>query len=262
MDALIKSPIKFAHRGARSLAPDNTIKAFGLAIERQATGIESDAWVNRDGIVVLRHSERVGAGLRIGRLARTISDLSLTAIRQYQPDVASFAELLSLIVESRSSDADRVLAPMDLSIDVKDETVDAAFKIAQSWAAVDGARATTQLWLCLSSIDVATEVVEELSRVAAHSPIRVIHTTRLAKLPRGPERHAAQLDERDIAGTNFHCSDWTKGLTTLYHRFERVCFAWDCNVERTIVASLVSGCDAIYGDDVDLMNRCYEYVFR
>ncbi|MDQ3548715.1 MAG: glycerophosphoryl diester phosphodiesterase [Chloroflexota bacterium] len=44
-----------AHRGASSIAPENTLLAFRLAIEASAEMIETDAHLARDGEVVLIH---------------------------------------------------------------------------------------------------------------------------------------------------------------------------------------------------------------
>ena len=49
------APIAFAHRGASAYAPENTIEAFRLALDQGATGLESDAWLAADGVVVLVH---------------------------------------------------------------------------------------------------------------------------------------------------------------------------------------------------------------
>ena len=42
----------FAHRGASKAAPENTLKAFRLAFEQHADGIEFDTYQHDGGIVV------------------------------------------------------------------------------------------------------------------------------------------------------------------------------------------------------------------
>src|SRR5688500_9253716 len=64
LDPLRNPPIGFAHRGARSLAPENTLAACALALRLGATGLESDAWLTEDGVVVLDHDGVVGNRLR------------------------------------------------------------------------------------------------------------------------------------------------------------------------------------------------------
>jgi glycerophosphoryl diester phosphodiesterase len=47
--------ICFAHRGASDRAPENTLEAFTMAIERGANGLETDVWATADGVPVLDH---------------------------------------------------------------------------------------------------------------------------------------------------------------------------------------------------------------
>lgn len=49
-------PINFAHRGACAVAPENTLRAFGRAIELGADGIELDVQLSADGILVVCHN--------------------------------------------------------------------------------------------------------------------------------------------------------------------------------------------------------------
>ena len=49
----------FGHRGAKALAPMNTIAAFELAAEQGADGIELDVHLSRDGQLVVIHDETV-----------------------------------------------------------------------------------------------------------------------------------------------------------------------------------------------------------
>ena len=48
-----------AHRGASTLAPENTLKAFTLAFEQQSDGIEFDTYQHDDAIVVF-HDKTLG----------------------------------------------------------------------------------------------------------------------------------------------------------------------------------------------------------
>lgn len=49
----------FAHRGASSLAPENTLASFGLAVQDQADAIELDAKLSSDGHVVVIHDQTI-----------------------------------------------------------------------------------------------------------------------------------------------------------------------------------------------------------
>lgn len=62
-------PLVLGHRGASAEAPENTLAAFRLALERGADGVELDAWCCATGEVVVAHDEdtarTAGAALRI-----------------------------------------------------------------------------------------------------------------------------------------------------------------------------------------------------
>jgi len=59
----IKKPgertLNIAHRGASSLAPENTFAAFDQALEAGADGIEFDVQLSRDNVPVIIHDERL-----------------------------------------------------------------------------------------------------------------------------------------------------------------------------------------------------------
>ena len=50
-------PVNLAHRGASTIAPENTMEAFRIAVEEGAGGLELDVHLTRDGHVVVIHDE-------------------------------------------------------------------------------------------------------------------------------------------------------------------------------------------------------------
>jgi len=54
------------HRGARGLAPENTLAAFRKALEIGVTTIETDLALTRDGVLVLAHDPRLNPDLSRG----------------------------------------------------------------------------------------------------------------------------------------------------------------------------------------------------
>ncbi|MDW8065871.1 MAG: glycerophosphodiester phosphodiesterase family protein [Anaerolineae bacterium] len=48
-------PLNLAHRGANRMAPENTLRAFRLALEQGADGLELDVHLSRDGVPVVLH---------------------------------------------------------------------------------------------------------------------------------------------------------------------------------------------------------------
>ncbi|HUP69352.1 MAG TPA: glycerophosphodiester phosphodiesterase [Acidimicrobiales bacterium] len=237
MDALLHPPISFAHRGARSRRPENTLDAFRLALELGAAGLESDAWLTADGVVVLDHDGLVKRG-RPGFRREAIRTLPRSLL---PPHIPSLEDLYDTCGTS-----------FELSLDIKDP--DAA------GAVVDIARqhdqALSRLWLCSPRWEQAAEW-RDLSE-----EIRLVDSTRLRKMKEGPERRAATLADKGIDAVNLHHSDWTGGLTTLFHRFERLTLAWDAQHERVLVALLAMGIDAVYSDHVETMVEVLDAFLR
>jgi glycerophosphoryl diester phosphodiesterase len=224
VEPLRRPPIAFAHRGARAHAPENTIEAFQLALRLGATGLESDVWLTADGVPVLAHDGRVGRGLRRRRLA----DLPRSALPGSVPSLAD------LYGECGTG--------FELSLDVYDPAaVEAVVDVAR--AAGNGAR--ERLWLCHPDW-------EQLAGWRSEwADVHLVNSTRRDDLRQGPERRAAQLSDAGVDAINLHHSDWTGGLTTLFHRFGRLAFAWGAQHERIVRGLARMGIDGVYGDHVD-----------
>lgn len=217
-------PIAFAHRGARAHAPENTLEAFELALRLGATGLESDVWLTADGTPVLDHDGVVGPLLR----RRRIRDLRRDELPAHIP-------VLAELYASLGTD-------FELSLDVKDPAAGAP-TVAVTTAA-DPTMAS-RLWLCDDDLD-------RLVSWREVSPfVRLVDSTRLAKLKQGPERLAARLQELRIDAVNLHQSDWSGGLVTLFHRFNVLAFGWDAQFDRILDGLLRMGIDGLYCDHVD-----------
>ncbi len=233
MESLRTPPIGFAHRGARAHAPENTIEAFQLALRLGAAGLESDAWLTADGVVVLDHDGVVGSRVRRRPIAAV-------ARRELPATVPSLEELYGACGTD-----------FELSLDVKDP--DAATGVV---AVARAAGSTGRLWMCH----------HEMEQVAAwrtlDDEVHLVDSTRLRRIREGPERRAASLAAAGIDAINLHASDWTGGLTTLFHRFERLAFGWDAQQERVLRALLAKGIDAVYSDHVDRMVDALSEVQR
>ncbi len=73
----------YGHRGASADAPENTLRAFALAAEQQADGVELDVQLTRDGRLVVFHDETLERVTgEMGRLCdRTWEELRRLPIR-------------------------------------------------------------------------------------------------------------------------------------------------------------------------------------
>jgi glycerophosphoryl diester phosphodiesterase len=220
--------ITFAHRGARADRPENTLPAFRLALERGARGLETDAWLAADGEVVLVHDERIRRGVRRIRVTEATAE-ELAAV-----DVPRLADLYA-----------ECGTAFELSVDCKQREA-ARPLVETARAAGDGAPG--RLWLCSPSRKLLAGLRDEAKDVKlVYSP------GRSPVAPAAMERFAADLAADGVDCLNLHHSEWTKGLVTLFHRFELAAFAWDTQETRHILGVLRMGIDGIYCDRVDRM---------
>ena len=221
--AMWSPPVLFAHRGAKAHARDNTIDAFELAVRLGATGIETDAWVTADGEVVLDHD---GWHRRLPR--RWIREVDRAELKPHIPTLAEFYGAVG--------------TDLPLSVDVKDPaTFDPLVATARAHDALD------RLWVCHPDLEV-------LQAWRDRAPdAHLVNSTSLDAMEFGPERRAAELAAARIDAVNLRQQHWTGGLTTLFHRFDVLCFGWDAQHERQIARLLDLGIDALYSDYVDRM---------
>ncbi len=224
LPSLRRPPIGFAHRGARAHAPENTLEAFRLAVRLGASGLESDVWLTADGEAVLDHDGLVRQGLR----RRPISAVTRDDLPEHVP---TLQELY-----------DDVGPDLELSLDVKDAAAfDRVVDVARSAGALD------RLGLC------HPDWTQVAAWRAACAGVHLVDSTFLGYMPHGPERRAAELAEAGIDAVNLHHTEWSGGLTALFHRFEVLCFGWDAQHERVLDDLLDAGLDAVYSDHVDRM---------
>ena len=224
LPSMLQPPIAFAHRGASAHAPPNTLEAFRLGLRLGAPGLESDVWLTADGIPVLDHDGRVRHGVR----QRPIASMDRRELPDHIPALADLYADCG--------------ADYELSLDLKDASAASA-----TFATARAAGALSRLWLCHPDREV-------LVGLQAHAgDAHLVHSTRLRRMPHGPERLAAQLANEGIEVVNLHRSDWTGGLTTLFHRFGRLTFGWDAQHERMLFELLDMGIDGVYSNHVDRM---------
>jgi len=222
---MTRSPIAFAHRGARQERPENSIAAFERALELGATGLETDAWLSSDGEVVLVHDSAVRRGLRRHRVNRTPA-----------------TELAALGIPRLADLYDACGHDFELSIDCKvDEVAEPIVEVASTLGDL------RRVWLCHPNAEFLETV-----RARTAEPRLIVSTWR-KNLPGSFERHVADLATAGIDGINLHHTEWTAGLVAMVHRFERTAFAWDVQEVRHMRAVLKMRIDGFYADDVTRM---------
>ena len=212
--------LAFAHRGARAHAPENTLRAFRLALSMGANGIETDVWLTADGVPALHH----GGAIR----RRPIGTMHSTEL---PPDLPRLADLFEVCGTS-----------YDLSLDLKDgRSAEAVLEVARS-SGFD----LTRLWLCARGTD-------PVPWRDLDGTVRLVSDTRRIHVREGWPAHLARLRDGGICAVNLRRRRWSRALVDQVHEAGLLAFGWDAQSTRRIRALLALGCDAVYSDHVDRM---------
>jgi len=220
--------IAFAHRGARAYARENTLDAFQLGLRLGATGLESDVWITKDGVLVLDHD-----GVVQGRFVK--GPISQYLREDLPRHIPTLEDLFHLAPHGTS-----------ISLDIKD---DASFDAVITSVRRAYGNQAPFIYLCHPNLDVLGEFR------SGSLGISLVSSVRLSRLKNGPEMHAAKMRELGIEVVNMHHRDWNGGLVALFQRFDLRCFAWDCQFVRNIQDMAKIGINGIFSDWPD---RFYE----
>ena len=226
LPSLLNEPILFAHRGASAYSPENTLESFALALKLGATGLESDIWTTRDGVLVLDHDGVVKSRLR----SKPIAEFDRSALPSHIPSLEQLLQHCGTRYQ--------------LSLDIKDPVVFET--IEQTVANIDESM-LERMWLCHPSSELL------MSKRDSILHCKLVDSTRLAKIKEGPERRAANLAADGIEACNMHHTDWNGGLVALFHRFNIVTFGWDMQHETVLENAIRMGLDGVFSDWPDRM---------
>lgn len=217
-------PIGFAHRGASSERPANTLEAFARALELGANGLESDAWMSADGHVVLDHDGVTGPRWR----RRPISAVPRAALPTHIPSLVELYETVG--------------TGFELSLDVKDPAALPAILLAANRAAAAG-----RLWLCHRD----PALLREWRSVAGEA--RLVESTAIRAIRDGFESRLNHLRLAGIDALNLRRRDWTAEGVAVVHAAGLEVLAWDAQNRAHITELLDMGVDGVYSDHVDLL---------
>lgn len=205
----------FAHRGARSLSWENTVRAFRLGLRNGAVGLESDVRVTADGVPVLAHGARTITGVTIARRTRA-------RLPRWVPSLAD-------LYEGCGTD-------YELSLDVRDDAaIPAVLAVAGDYDA------THRLWLVTESWEAAVQW-----RTTHGDGFRLAHS--VPQLPDDLPAHATRLAAGGIDVLNAPARCWTADTVETCHDAELMAFGWRVLSRRTRRRAEQVGLDGIYTD--------------
>lgn len=216
--------IGFAHRGARAEKPENTLPAFARALELGANGLESDAWLTADGIVVLDHDGVTGPIWR----RRPISTCR-------RPELPGHIPALAELYEQSGTG-------FELSLDIKDPAA-----MAPVLAVARNAGASERLWLCHHD----WRVMAAWRSVAPEA--HLVESSNLAWMSEGLSARVSALAAAGLEALNLHRSQWSPEAVHEVHAVGLLAFGWDAQSPGDLEALIDLGIDGLYSDHVDRM---------
>lgn len=215
-------------------APQNTLAAFRRAIERGAAGLETDAFVTRDGVVVLAHDAQVRGEPHV---RRTIASLDRAELPAHVP---TLDDLFDVAGRERP-----------VFIDVKD---DAALPALIEVVRRRRDPADPRLWLAHDGYDTSEWRVVE-SWATQLPGVHLVDSTSVLRMAGDPDGYVSRLTDSPISWLNLPIREWTPQLVEQCRRTGVQTMAFRVHSERRARRAVQLGLDAVHGDDVDAMLR-------
>ena len=88
--------VNYAHRGASSYAPENTMSAFRLGLEMGANGIETDVQRTKDGVLVLFHDDTL---TRVTGQPGSVKDYTYAELQEFSVTVHGQSDRIPTLEE-------------------------------------------------------------------------------------------------------------------------------------------------------------------
>ena len=88
--------VNYAHRGASSYAPENTMSAFRLGLEMGANGIETDVQRTKDGVLVLFHDDTL---TRVTGQPGSVKDYTYAQLQEFSVTVHGQSDRIPTLKE-------------------------------------------------------------------------------------------------------------------------------------------------------------------
>lgn len=164
------------HRGARGLAPENTLAAIDKALEHQVVEIEIDVHITKDQVAVLAHYPWLND---VAGNTLVIKQTTLQDLRRHKPDLATLDEAIAHINR-------RVPLQIELKWGEPASPVASVLLdyLGRGWQATDflfgSKNQRTLLELHRALPEIPTVVIEPYLSVRAHWRARQLKTKRLS----------------------------------------------------------------------------------
>ncbi|GEM_PF-238658 len=232
----VTPPLIFAHRGANSFAPENSIPAFEAAVRLGCDGIEMDVRLTASGDIIIFHDRRLS---RMTGCRGNVHQMPLSRIRKcYLENDPQFK--IPTLQEALEAVGNRIL----INIDVKKETMRQNGLEEKILAVLRDFRLTDNI--IISSFNPL--VLKKFAQLAPEYRLGFIYRQRSHKfISNGVPVESLHVYHRMLS---------QKYITNLHERNYRV-YAWTVDKERHFRRMLKIGVDGIITNHPEVYYRLF-----
>ena len=241
--------LRIGHRGAKALAPENTLRSFQAAVDLGVDLVEFDALALVDGTLVVSHSDEL-AELTHGAAKGPVGTRTLDELRRLAPELPTLDEAFAFFAASAPETG--------LHVDLKSP--------ASEQAVLDGLRRHELVPRTLVTCPVVAplRVLRALEPELAlglgypHDRIGLSHRRTLAPVAIGavlalraalPLRIARLLERAGASVASLHHLVVTRAAVERCHASGAAVLAWTVNDRSTLRSLVRAGVDGIVTDN-------------
>jgi glycerophosphoryl diester phosphodiesterase len=246
---------RVAHRGASALAPENTLRAFALAVELGCDMFEFDVLPLADGTLVLAHSNdlrEITHGAARGRVHRRTVD----ALRRFMPNLPTLDEALAAFAER--------FPGIGLQIDLKRRGIEAGVVHAlrrhgaldRSWVSGFDASALRRLATLEPGLPRSYTIPRDRLGTARRGPLAPVVRAGLASIGASlPRRLPALLARAQASAATLHYSVASAAAIRRAHEVGAAVYVWTVDDPKLAQRLIDAGADGIITNDPRIFGR-------
>jgi glycerophosphoryl diester phosphodiesterase len=253
-------PLRFAHRGASTRAPENTLAAFEEAIRLGVDAIELDVHLSADGVPVVIHDETVDRTTD-GRGA--VASLPLAALKRLDAGAWFSPQFRGERIPTLEEAFDRARGRCGLNIEIKERKAVARNPPGGRGAGARPASPATAVALAIARARERSGfddlmIVSSFSAPALLQARAAIPQARLGFLVSRSAAGLASLHRRvGLHALHPHHRLATPGRIRLAHRLGLSVFVWPVNGAALMRRLVVLGADGLMTDDPALFQSLW-----
>ena len=240
----MRKPIIFAHRGASGIEVENSISAFQKAIECGADGLETDAWIMKDGEVVLHHDEYI---YRSNNSTIKIPKSSLSEIKKHFLSNGDQILTITEFLEQFANKKNKSNKKIQFSIDLQDLNV--GEKLVQKLEEFD---VINQTILCATSFTALNRVRKK------NQDIRLNLTHREDLISPIMFQNGNKWNKINPYGFNIQAEIFTNEMMKNLRNNSLKIFIWDLHSKELLKEYLKFNPEAIYTDFPSVANEVWK----